>query len=68
MTWRVAFDVEQQRTISVLSRPERTILSHHREALLKVTPMVLENLFKKVWYILLQFSKRNANKQTNAVS
>jgi hypothetical protein len=57
--------VEQQRTTSVLSRPERTTLSQQRETLLKVTLTVQERLFKKVWYILLQFSKRNANKQTN---
>jgi hypothetical protein len=60
ITWRIAFDVEQQRTTSVLSHPERTILSHHREALQKVrvTPMVQEILLNKVSCILLQFSKQ----------
>jgi len=50
---------------SVLSHPERTTLSHQREALIKVTPMVQEHLFKKCGTFYCNFQNGTPkNKQT----
>lgn len=69
ITWRVAIDVEQQRTASVLSHPERTTLGHQREAFLKVTPMAQEHLLKKYGTFYCNFQNGTPkNKQTSKQS
>lgn len=52
--------------LPVFSHPERTILSYQREALLKVTPMVQEHLFKKsvVHFIaIFKMERQQTNKR-----